>query len=143
MASMAALSKPLVNMRGPVGDILRSTRDGLGAGTIANIFDKKVLKGKLTSSGIGLGQSINGKPVTLNGTDVVTLLITNGLKVPTKGSIISTGITLAIKKWAEAFDYIDPPQTLPTSDPRATNVTLARMQRDGRAENFNPWRSFN
>ncbi len=97
----------LVNVEsGPIGDVVL----GLGTGTLANVADKKLLQGKLTGMGIGLGFSINGRLVTLNLTDVVTYLAINkfSLKFTTK-KIFATLISLGAKKFFELNDYIDPP----------------------------------
>jgi hypothetical protein len=92
--------------KGPFGAAVQ----GLGVGTLANVADKKLLQGKLTAYGIPLGaQTINGKPLTLNGTDALTYVAINGIKIPSKGNIITTLITLGVKKYFEAYDYIDPP----------------------------------
>ena len=127
------LNKPLIDSRGPVGMIAKSTVYGFGGGTAINLFDKKVLKGKLTSLGANLPFNINAKPVNLNLTDAGALLIVNGLKVPTPKTMIPMVIVIIIKKIGEAFDYIDPPSPMDPRDPNATNVTRARREREAPA----------
>lgn len=125
------LDKPLKDQKGIIGDIVQNAVNGFGAGTFANLADKKLLKGKLSSLGFPLGQSINSKPITLNATDALTVAVVNGIKIPKTKDFLAIGITLAIKKWAEAMDYIDPFEPMDLNDSNATNVTRGRHQRDG------------
>lgn len=112
---------------GLIADAVQS----LGTSTIVNVVDKKALQGKLTSAGVAIGQTINGKALTLNATDAIVLMATvgapgNWLK---KNGLMKAGITLAVKKVAEAFDYIDPPTPMDAANPNATNVTFGRIAR--------------
>ena len=101
----------------------------LGTATIINVADKKALGGKLTNLAFPLmGQTLGGKPLSLNATDAIFWLANVGPTIK-KGALVKGLTGLAIKKFAEAFDYIDPPFPLNTNDPNATNVTLARQQR--------------
>ncbi len=105
---MAQQLAKLINVEsGPIGDVVL----GLGTGTLANVADKKLLKGKLTSMGIALGFSIAGKPVTLNLTDVLTYLAINKFSLKfTSKKIFATMVSLGAKKFFELNDYIDPPK---------------------------------
>jgi len=95
------------------------------------VADKKLLQGKLTAAGINLGQTLNGKPLTLNLTDALTWFVIGGMKLKLSSrELITIVSTIGVKKVFEAFDYIDPPTTLSTHDPRATNVSMARQQRE-------------
>ena len=138
MASLTLLKKPLIDSRGPVGQILKGIVYGAGGGTAANIFDKKLTQGKISAAGIQLGKTLNGKPLTLNGTDVVALAITNGIKMPTRGSAIAMAVTLGIKKYFEAYDYIDPYEPMDQNDKNATNVTRANHR--GKQPQFQSFR---
>lgn len=98
--------KKLLNVSsGPASNVVK----GLGVGTIANVIDKKFTGGMLTRYGIGFGQSINGKPLTVNVTDIVTYYATTGGLKFSKKDLITGGIAIAAKKIGEAYDYIDPP----------------------------------
>jgi hypothetical protein len=98
-----------MEQKGVIGDAISTGVKGLGGGALFNIADKKLAKGWFTQHGVKLGaQTINGKQLTLNLTDAGALLITNGLKVPKTKDIIWMLAILGIKKYAEAYEYIDP-----------------------------------
>lgn len=105
---------------------------GLGVGTTVNVIDKKLLQGKMTAAGLSIGQTLNGKPLCLNVTDLVTgmLVVGSPKNITKKSGLIRVAITLAAKKIGEAFDYIDPPINLPSGQtttsivyPRSTTST--------------------
>lgn len=126
MASLTSLVK-MDPTRGLLGDAVQ----GIGVGTLANVADKKLLQGKLTAAGVGLGQTINGKPLTINLTDALTWFIISKGKIRISSRELMTILgTIGVKKVFEAFDYIDPPTPLASADPRATNVTMARQNRE-------------
>lgn len=127
---MAAVTTQVTKLfhKGLVGDAVQS----LGVSTIVNVVDKKALGGRLTTAGVNIGQTLNGKALSLNATDAITLMAVvgspgNWMK---KNGMLKAAITLGVKKFAEAFDYIDPPTPLAAADPNATNVTLARQRRE-------------
>lgn len=116
MASMVSLKK-LTNID---GGIIGNVVDGLGVGTLINVADKKFLGGKLTTTGFPLGgRTINGKPLTLNITDAATAFVVTKGKFSTK-YIVPIIAAVGVKKYFEAYDYIDPYQP-----PGVSNATVA------------------
>lgn len=115
--------------------IISDAVQGLGVGTIVNVIDKKALQGKLTAAGVSIGQTLNGKPLCLNVTDVITYMLIAGTSFK-KGALMKGGISIAVKKFAEAFDYIDPPVTTasqitstPIYYPATSYATGSNMER--------------
>jgi hypothetical protein len=82
---------------------------GLGVGTLANVADKKFLGGTLTRYGISLGKNVNGKPLTLNATDLLTYYATTGGFKFSKKDLVSGAMVIGAKKIGELYDWIDPP----------------------------------
>lgn len=113
--------------KGMVADVVK----GVGIGTLINVIDKKALGKRLTTAKVSIGQTLNGKPLDLNGTDVLTALATTGISF-TGSKLMTMGITLGSKKVFEAFDYIDPPQIGGTGI--GTNVTERRMREQMQAQ---------
>ena len=101
---------------------------GVGVGTTVNVIDKKLLQGKMTAAGISIGQTLNAKPLCINVTDLVTLMLVVGS--PTnwtkKSGLIRAGVTFATKKVFEAFDYIDPPSSSNAAGTSTTNIVYSR-----------------
>lgn len=116
---MLGKNKMLSNIfdKGVGADFVR----GAGVGVFVNIFDKKVAKGAITKAGISLGKSLNGQPVTLNGTDIITALATTGLNFGGKNLMTMIAV-IGSKKILESYNYIDPPmEGIPDGE---TNVSM-------------------
>lgn len=108
---LGSVKKVLNIEKGPLAKPIK----GLGTGTLVNIADKKFLGGRLTAIGVPLGKTLNGKPLNINATDVLTYFITTGGLKVSKKDLISGIVTVGVKKVGEAFDWIDPP-LLPVSN---------------------------
>ena len=106
MAATTQITR-MVRGTGIVNDAMLS----LGVGTTVNVIDKKALQGKMTAAGVSIGQTLNGKPLCVNVTDLITVMLVVGS--PTnwtkKSGMIKAAVCFGVKKFAEAFDYIDPP----------------------------------
>ena len=113
--------------KGLIADAVQS----LGVSTIVNVVDKK-LGGKAAAAGVNIPFAttfFNNKPLSLNVTDIIVLMAvvgspSNWLK---KKNLVSAGVAFGVKKFAEAFDYIDPDiEGIPANK---TNITVARENR--------------
>lgn len=112
---------------GMVGDALKS----LGIKTGINYVDKRFLGGKLTSTGLSIGKSLNGKPLSLNATDLIFALGTTGVTT-SSSKLVPLAVNFAVVKSAEAFDVIDPPTVgLPEG---WTNITARRAVEQAKKE---------
>lgn len=112
---LGSVKKVLNIEKGPLAKPIK----GLGTGTLVNIADKKFLGGRLTAIGVPLGKTLNGKPLNINATDVLTYFITTGGLKVSKKDLISGIVTVGVKKVGEAFDWIDPP-LVPIVNPLGT-----------------------
>ena len=92
--------------KGPLG----SAVTGLGVGTLVNVADKQFLGGRMASYGLAIpgGYTVDGKALNINGTDVATYVAINGIRVPSKGGLLTALITIGVKKYAELKGWIDP-----------------------------------
>lgn len=112
MALVPSLSKPLASSRGVLGKVADVAIKGLGGGAAVNVFDKEVLKGRMTGIGVTLPFTLPGTtaPMRFNLTDVAYFWLINGLKIPKGKGVLWTLAGLGLKKVAESKVWIDPPE---------------------------------
>ena len=108
MALLGSLNKPLMSTRGPLGKIIDMSVKGMGGGVLANVIDKELLKGRAKAAGIALPMlsALGPTPVSANLTDAGMFLAVNGIKMPSKGSLITMAGLFFLKKLAEARGWI-------------------------------------
>ena len=108
MALLGSLNKPLMSTRGPLGKIIDMAVKGMGGGVLANVVDQELLQKKLTGMGVPLPwlSALGPTPVSANLTDVAMFAAVNGVKIPSKGSLMVMGGLFFMKKLAEARGWI-------------------------------------
>ena len=129
MALVPSLSKPLASSRGALGKIAELGINGLGGGALVNVFDKEVLKGKMTSIGATLPFTLPGtsSPMRFNLTDVAYFWLINGLKIPKGRGALMALAGLGVKKIAESKNWIDPPEWGYSSNQEKAGNTQTEM----------------
>jgi hypothetical protein len=126
MALIGSLSKPLMSTRGALGQLSTTIVQGLGGGAAVNVLDKVALQGKLTSIGVTIPFNIptTTTPLRLNLTDLGYVMLVNGLKIPKGKNLIWMALGLGLKKFAEAKNWIDPPEW---GYPSAASTSAGRL----------------
>lgn len=122
MALVPSLSKPLMNSRGALGMLFELGTHAFGGGAVVNVFDKEVLGGKMTATGVNLPFTLPGTtaPVRLALNDLAFVAMVNGLKVPKGKGLFLLLAKLGLKKIAESKQWIDPyevPAAAPSPGP--------------------------